>query len=80
MINEGFNGAEIAERIKIPKVLDQEFYNRGYYGTIKHNSKAVYQNYMGWYDANPANLNPLPASESAKRYVKLMGAHYSRRC
>lgn len=73
MINEGYNGAEIAERMNIPEVLSQQFYNRGYYGTVKHNSKAVYQNYMGWYDANPANLNPLPASDSAKRYVKLMG-------
>ncbi len=46
---------------------------RGYYGTRSHNSKAVYQKYLGWYDANPANLNPLPPAESAQRDVEYMG-------
>ena len=46
---------------------------RGYYGTLSHNAKAVYQRYLGWYDANPANLNPLPPVERAKKYVEYMG-------
>jgi alkyl sulfatase BDS1-like metallo-beta-lactamase superfamily hydrolase len=73
LINEGFRADEIAESIRFPEALQQSFSNRGYYGTLKHNSKAVYQNYMGWYDANPANLNPLPVSSSAEKYIELMG-------
>lgn len=73
MINAGMNGQEIAEQIKLPEALAKSFANRGYYGTLSHNAKAVYQFYMGWYDANPANLNPLPAEQSAKEYVALMG-------
>ena len=46
---------------------------RGYYGTFSHNAKAVYQRYLGWYDANPANLNPLPPVERARKYVEYMG-------
>src|SRR5690606_23722993 len=53
--------------------LAQTFANRGYYGSLKHNAKAIYQHYMGWYDANPANLDPLPPEEAAKKYIALMG-------
>ena len=51
---------EIAERVRLPEPLASRWFNRGYYGTMMHNSRAVYQRYMGWYDGNPANLNPLP--------------------
>jgi alkyl sulfatase BDS1-like metallo-beta-lactamase superfamily hydrolase len=71
--NDGLTPREIAERIKLPDSLAKEFYNRDYYGTVKHNSKAVYQFYFGWYDGNPANLNPLPPVPAAKRYVEYMG-------
>lgn len=73
LMNMGFNGAEIAEQISLPPALAKNFYNRGYYGSVSHNAKAIYQFYMGWFDANPANLNPLPASESAAKYVALAG-------
>ncbi len=72
-MNAGFTGPEIAEVLKLPDVLAKQWFNRGYYGTMSHNSKAVYQRYMGWYDANPANLNPLPPEPAAKRYVTAMG-------
>ncbi len=73
LMNGGLTGSEIAEVIRLPDVLAHEFYNRGYYGTMSFNSKAVYQRYMGWYDANPASLNPLPPVASAKKYVEAMG-------
>ena len=73
LMNAGFTGPEIAEVLKLPPVLAKQWFNRGYYGTMSHNSKAVYQRYMGWYDANPANLNPLPPEPAAKRYVEAMG-------
>lgn len=71
--NAGLRPREIAERIQMPESLATEFYNRDYYGTLRHNSKAVYQRYFGWYTGNPADLNPLPASASASRYVEYMG-------
>ena len=57
----------------MPEALRKNFPNRGYYGTLKHNAKAVYQMYFGWYDGNPANLDPLPPTEAAVRYVDMMG-------
>ncbi|MEM7136318.1 MAG: alkyl sulfatase dimerization domain-containing protein [Myxococcota bacterium] len=71
--NAGYTPKEIAERIEMPPALATEFYNRDYYGTLRHNSKAVYQRYFGWYTGNPAALNPLPETEAAKRYVDYMG-------
>jgi alkyl sulfatase BDS1-like metallo-beta-lactamase superfamily hydrolase len=73
LMNMGLTGEEIAERIALPEVLSNEWYNRGYYGTMRHNSRAVYQRYMGWYDGNPASLNNLPKEQTAARYVALMG-------
>ena len=73
LMNQGLNGAEIAEKISLPEELSQFFANRGYYGSLRHNAKAVYQYYMGWFDANPAHLNPLPQGESAPRYIAMMG-------
>jgi alkyl sulfatase BDS1-like metallo-beta-lactamase superfamily hydrolase len=64
---------EIAEELVLPEGLGDEFFNRGYYGTISHNAKAVYQRYLGWFDGNPAHLNPHPPVEAAKRYVDFMG-------
>jgi alkyl sulfatase BDS1-like metallo-beta-lactamase superfamily hydrolase len=73
LANKGLNADEIAETIQLPKELASEWYNRDYYGTLKHNSKAVYQYYLGWWDGNPANYDKLPEPESAKRYVEFMG-------
>lgn len=73
LANKGYTPAEIAEKIKLPESLDKEFYNRGYYGTVSHNVKSQYQLYYGWFDGNPANLNPLPQTELGKKYVESMG-------
>ncbi|RYF94215.1 MAG: MBL fold metallo-hydrolase [Caulobacteraceae bacterium] len=73
LMNQGYVGAEIANRIKLPPVLADQWFNRGYYGTMSFNSRAVYQRYMGWYDANPASLAVLPPAEQARRYVAAMG-------
>ena len=73
LANAGYTPREISEQIELPESLSTYFSNRGYYGTLRHNSKAVYQAYFGWYDANPANLNPLPPEEAAVRYIELMG-------
>ncbi|MCC8104377.1 MAG: MBL fold metallo-hydrolase [Clostridiales bacterium] len=72
-INDGYTADEIAEMIELPEALSKVWYTRQYYGTLSHNSKAVYQRYMGWYDANPAHLDPLPPEESAKKWVKYLG-------
>jgi len=73
LMNKGLTQAEIAEALIPPPALTNEWTNRGYYGTYSHNSKAIYQRYLGWYDANPANLNPHTPVERAKRYVDAMG-------
>jgi alkyl sulfatase BDS1-like metallo-beta-lactamase superfamily hydrolase len=73
LMNNGATPSEVAEQISMPESLRTSFPNRGYYGTLKHNAKAVYQGYLGWYDANPAHLDPLPNEESAIRYIEMMG-------
>jgi alkyl sulfatase BDS1-like metallo-beta-lactamase superfamily hydrolase len=73
LMNHGLKAGDIAERLALPKSLEKEWHVRGYYGTFSHNAKAVYQRYLGWYDANPANLNPLPPVERAKKTIDYMG-------
>lgn len=72
-MNRGETQSEIAEGLVQPPELSGQWYNRGYYGTYNHNSKAVYQWYLGWYDGNPANLHPWPPQDRARRYVAAMG-------
>ena len=73
LMNNGLTQAEIAEQLKPPPGLANQWFAKGYYGTYSHNSKAVYQRYLGWYDAVPANLNPYPPQEKARKYVAAMG-------
>jgi linear primary-alkylsulfatase len=73
LMNHGEKAVEIAERLALPKSLAGTWHVRGYYGTMSHNAKSVYQRYLGWYDANPANLNPLPPVERGRKYVEYMG-------
>ena len=73
LMNKGYTGIEISNMVKLPPELDKQWYNRGYYGTVKHNTRAVYQRYMGFYDANPSTLDQLPPEEAAKKYVEYMG-------
>jgi alkyl sulfatase BDS1-like metallo-beta-lactamase superfamily hydrolase len=73
MMNQGFTGAEIAEVLEMPPALADQWHTHGYYGSVSHNVKAIYQRYMGWYDANPANLWPHPPEAAAERYIEAMG-------
>jgi alkyl sulfatase BDS1-like metallo-beta-lactamase superfamily hydrolase len=73
LINHGRRPGEIAETLQLPPGLDRDWSVRGYYGTVSHNAKAVYQRYLSWYDGNPANLNPLPPVEAAKKAIAYMG-------
>ncbi|MCX6508374.1 MAG: MBL fold metallo-hydrolase [Actinobacteria bacterium] len=73
LANHGLTMNEIAEEIALPPHLAKQFYNRDYYGTVRHNAKAVYQRYLGWFDANPAHLNPHTPVEAGKRYVEFIG-------
>ena len=72
-MNRGLTGPEIAEEVELPPALDQSWDCRGYYGSVSHNVKAIYQRYMGWFDGNPANLWRHPPEPAARRYVEFMG-------
>lgn len=73
LMNQGYTMTEVGNMLKLPKSLSDEWYNRGYYGSVSHNAKAVYQRYLGWYDSNPAHLDKLSPVEAGKRYVEFMG-------
>ena len=73
MLNQGFTGSEIAELIELPPALRDAWHAQGYYGSVSHNVKAIYQRYMGWFDGNPAHLWEHPPVESATRHVEFMG-------
>ncbi len=72
-INQGYTAQEIAGILTLPEALNKVWYTRQYYGTLSHNIKAVYQKYMGWYDANPVNLNALPPEQYAAKLVEYLG-------
>jgi alkyl sulfatase BDS1-like metallo-beta-lactamase superfamily hydrolase len=73
LMNAGLTGTELAEALELPPALAERWFNRGYYGTLNHNAKAVYQRYMGWYDGNPANLWPLPPEAESRRWIAALG-------
>ncbi|MFI7450025.1 alkyl/aryl-sulfatase [Nonomuraea sp. NPDC049714] len=84
MMNQGMTGTEIAEAIRMPPALEQAWHTHGYYGSVSHNVKAIYQRYLGWFDGNPAHLWEHPPVEQARRYVECMGGRegvlsYARR-
>jgi alkyl sulfatase BDS1-like metallo-beta-lactamase superfamily hydrolase len=72
-INQGWTGVEVAEHLEMPPALERAWHTHGYYGSVSHNVKAVYQRYLGWFDGNPAHLWPHPPEASAVRYVECMG-------
>ena len=73
LMNDGLTGPEIARTIQYPDTLAAKWYNHEYYGTLSHNARAVYQRYMGYYDGNPANLDPMTLTESASHYIEALG-------
>ncbi|HEU0182938.1 MAG TPA: alkyl sulfatase dimerization domain-containing protein [Agromyces mariniharenae] len=73
MLNQGLTGAEIAEAFELPPALENAWNARGYYGSVNHDVKAIYQRYMGWFDGNPARLWPHPPQALAERYVDAIG-------
>lgn len=72
-LNQGYTIVEIGNMMKLPPSLNDKWYNQSYYGTVNHNSKAVYQRYIGWFDGVPAHLHPLDPVEEGKKYVEYMG-------
>jgi alkyl sulfatase BDS1-like metallo-beta-lactamase superfamily hydrolase len=72
LLNQGYTSNEIAHTLALPKALEKNWYTRQYYGTVAHDAKAVYQKFMGWYDANPIHLNQLPPAESAKKWAEYL--------
>ncbi|MEI7446494.1 MAG: alkyl sulfatase dimerization domain-containing protein [Burkholderiales bacterium] len=73
LMSHGWRPAEIAEMLKLPEGLASRWHARGYYGTVSHNVKAIYQRHLSWYDGNPANLNPLPPVDAARKTIDYMG-------
>ncbi|MDE2363573.1 MAG: MBL fold metallo-hydrolase [Hyphomicrobiales bacterium] len=73
LMNHGYTASEIAEELRLPPSLENVWHARGYYGHLRHNVKAIYQKYLGWYDANPANLDPLPPAHAGRKFIEYMG-------
>lgn len=73
LANQGLTPGDIAAALKMPASFANQSHVQGYYGTVSHNVRSVYDRYLGWYDGNPSNLNPHPPAEAGKRYVEMMG-------
>jgi len=73
LMNHGLLAGEIAETLQLPEALQQDWACHGFYGSLKHNVKAIVQRYLGWYDANPAHLDPLPPVDAARKTIAYMG-------
>ncbi|MFD6269195.1 alkyl/aryl-sulfatase [Nocardia asteroides] len=72
-LNKGATGIEIAEDIQLPPAIEAAWHTHGYYGSVSHNVKAIYQRYMGWFDGNPANLWQHTPVDAAVRHLDFMG-------
>ena len=72
-LNQGYTGIEIAETFEMPPALEAAWHTHGYYGSVSHNVKAVYQRYMGWFDGNPGRLWAHPPEAIGPRYVEAIG-------
>ena len=72
-LNQGYTGIEIAENFAMPPALERAWHTHGYYGSVSHNVKAVYQRYMGWFDGNPGRLWQHPPEAQSRRYVAAIG-------
>jgi alkyl sulfatase BDS1-like metallo-beta-lactamase superfamily hydrolase len=73
LANSGYTMPQLGDMVKLPPVLAKNWATRGYYGTVSHDARAVYNFYLGYFSANPAELNPLPPPQAAPRYVEMMG-------
>ena len=73
LLNQGYTGIEIAEMVEMPPALQAAWHTHGYYGSVSHNVKAIYQRYLGWFDGNPAHLWQHPPAQAATRYVHAFG-------
>lgn len=73
LANQGYTMDEIGEMVRLPDALEKNWASRGYYGSVSHNARAVYNFYLGYFDGNPADLHRLMPVERAQRYVKAMG-------
>lgn len=73
LMSHGMTPHEIADEITMPPGLENAWHARPYYGALAHNVRAIYCHYLGPYDGNPTNLNPLPPVAAGKRYVEYMG-------
>ena len=73
LANAGLTITEVAETLRLPDAIGKKWHNRGYYGSVNHDAKAVVQRYLGWYDSNPSHLWALPPEDAARRYVEFMG-------
>ncbi len=73
LANQGVTINQIHNIYQPPKSLQQQWYARGYHGSMEHNSRAVINRYLGYWDANPTTLIPLSPGESAPLYVEMMG-------
>jgi alkyl sulfatase BDS1-like metallo-beta-lactamase superfamily hydrolase len=73
LLNQGYVPSEIAEMIEVPPALDAQWHTHGYYGTVNHDVKGIYQRYLGWWDCNPAHYWQHPPEAAATRYVETIG-------
>jgi alkyl sulfatase BDS1-like metallo-beta-lactamase superfamily hydrolase len=73
LANDGMTMQDLSNQRFYPRGLLQDNATRGYYGSLSQNLRGVFNFYLGWYDSNPATLDPLPRVESAQRFIKAIG-------
>lgn len=75
LANNGYVLQDLGDKIYevMPESIQKSWHTNGYHGTYSHNARAVYNMYLGYFDMNPANLNPLPIKKEAAKFVEYMG-------
>jgi len=73
LANQGVTINQVHNVYEVPQSLQQQWSARSYHGSVEHNSRAVINRYLGYWDANPTTLIPLSPEDSAPLYVEMMG-------
>ncbi len=73
LANQSVTINQIHNVYETPKSIANNWFNRDYHGSAKHNSRGVINRFLGYWDANPATLIPLSPADSAPLYVEMMG-------
>lgn len=73
LMNQGLYPDQIIELVDLPESIKKSPFLNEFYGTVRWSVKSIYNGYLGWFNGNPAELDPLSRKEEAQKFANLVG-------